>query len=286
MRMHMHTNNVIRLLIVLHARVVRKRRFSIKRGGESPDDRIWGILLFRPFRVPTIESLLMRYVPSTALGLAIVIFGTTRMQAASPAAAAILPLAQKLRDPCPAVRQAAVLALRDLVPDSKAAVPELAVVLCDSDRYVAVDAAGTLSKMGSDAACAVVPMLSNCDPRVRELAAYTLRQIGPDAAPAVSALARQLQDPCPTVRQSAVFALQEIGPAAGKPAAVALAEAMRDSDHYIAVDAGHTIEAHGVEAIPIIVPVLDDRNPLARELAIRTLAKIGVNSTGTSSSGP
>ena len=65
-------------------------------------------------------------------------------------------------------------------PAAKTAIPALAQVLRDPDIYVAVDASQTLDKMGSDAAIAVIPLLKDCNPRVRELAAQTLGNIGPE----------------------------------------------------------------------------------------------------------
>ena len=57
-----------------------------------------------------------------------------------------------------------------------------------------------------------MPLLQNQEPRTPELAARTLRQIGPDAKAAVAALAQRLRDCDASVRQAAVLALREMGP--------------------------------------------------------------------------
>jgi HEAT repeat protein len=71
------------------------------------------------------------------------------------------------------------------------------------------------------------------DPRVREKAAFSLRQLGPEATAAVPALAGRLTgDADVAVRQEAAFALQRIGPAA-RPAIPALVRALDDRDGHV-----------------------------------------------------
>jgi HEAT repeat protein len=94
------------------------------------------------------------------------------------AKSAVPALTERLRDTDVGVRQAAIFALREVGPDAKAAISVLAETLRDPDRYLAVDAAHTLGGMGPDAIPSIVPMMRDCNPRVRELAVWTVRQIG------------------------------------------------------------------------------------------------------------
>ena len=166
------------------------------------------------------------------------------------------------------------LALAELGPAAKAAIPDLAKVLRDPDRYVATDAGRILEKMGADAVPSVVEMLQDPDPRVRELAVRTLQQIGADAKAAVPALTQRLGDGDPAVRQAAIFALREMGPAI-KTAILALAQRVRDPDAYIAADAAHSLGRIGPEAIPSLVPLLRDCDPRVRERAALVFRQIG-----------
>ena len=107
----------------------------------------------------------------------------TLQQLGPDAKTAVPALVQRLWDPDTSVRQAVVLALRDIGPEAKVAIPALAQRLRDPDRYVAVDAAHTLGRMGPDSTPSLVPLLRDCNPRVRELALQTFRQIGTEALP-------------------------------------------------------------------------------------------------------
>lgn len=110
--------------------------------------------------------------------------GLTRTARAGPpylADVAISALTERLGDCDASVRQAAALALRDMGPEAKAAIPALAQRLRDIDGYVAIDSAQTLKGMGPEAVPGLTPLLRDCEPRVRELAVRTLRQIGSEA---------------------------------------------------------------------------------------------------------
>ena len=65
-------------------------------------------------------------------------------------------------------------------------------------------------------------------PQTRNAAAYEISGMGPDAAPAVPALIKALEDPEPTVRFPVLVALGEIGPAA--KAAVPKLKQMMDEE--------------------------------------------------------
>ena len=170
-------------------------------------------------------------------------------------AAAVTGLTDALQDPNPAVRDAAAMALREMGPDAKPAIPVLAQMLRDPDGYLRVTAAHTLDRMGADAVPSLVPLLRDCDPRVRALVAETLRAIGPDAKAAIPALTESLRDESPAVRDAAALALREMGPDA-KYAIPALAEMLSDPDGYLRITAAHTLQKLGADAIPALVVML------------------------------
>ena len=156
------------------------------------------------------------------------------------------------------------MALREMGPESRAAIPALAQLVRDPDGYVRISAAHTLEKMGAAAVPALASLLRDRDYRVRELAAETLRSIGQDAKAAVPALADALRDENPGVRDAAAMALREMGPEA-KAAIPALAQLARDPDGYVRITAAHTLERMGTDAVPSLVPLLRDPDARVRE---------------------
>jgi len=92
-----------------------------------------------------------------------------------------LGLSDALKSPQPLVRQNAALALGEVGPEAKAAVPALAEALRDPEWVV------------------------------RRQAAVALGRLGPDARPAVPALQRLTHDANSLVRKAAVEALQKVG---------------------------------------------------------------------------
>jgi hypothetical protein len=219
---------------------------------------------------------------SVVLGIGVLVALTSNGQEppeVNPAltvSAAVSGLTDALRDPSPSVRDAAAMALRELGPAAKPAIPALAQMLRDSDGYLRITAAHTLDRMGADAVPSLVPLLRDYDPRVRVLAAETLRSIGLDAKDAVPALTESLRDPSPSVRDAAAMALREMGPDA-KYAIPALAAMLSDPDGYLRITAAHTLERLGPDAIPAVVMALRAPDPRVRELAANTLRLIEAN---------
>jgi hypothetical protein len=145
-----------------------------------------------------------------------------------PVTPAVRSLIDKMRDP--ATRWMAVVALGEMGPEARAAVPHLVDALEDADAPVRWDAAKTLGKIGP-AAAAAVPTLAALvnDPQdavVRPYAVVALGRIGRNAKGAVPSLIHALKEHAADIRAKAGEALVQIGGAA----VPALIEAMKDED--------------------------------------------------------
>src|SRR5260370_6816955 len=144
----------------------------------------------------------------------------------------VAALVKQLKDKNPGVRSKAARALENIDPAAKDAVPLLIEVLKDRDPGypVAPIAAKALGRLGSAAVPALTEALEIKDGRVQAYAAAALKQIGPDAKPAVAALievVKKYKDPAHLARLNAIAALGKIGPGA-KEAVPTLAEVAKD----------------------------------------------------------
>ena len=161
--------------------------------------------------------------------------------------------------PPPPCRQAAE-ALAEMGPAARAAEPALLEAL--HDRYFAAyraDYALALLKIDPAAAKAAVPALidvldhknhavylpEQVAAAVRKQAASALGQFGGDAAEAVPALARALEDMDAGVRQEAAKTLGALGMQA-RPAVAALQKALTDSDAAVRTEAARALQKIGM----------------------------------------
>ena len=92
-------------------------------------------------------------------------------------AATVAALEASLWDPDTDSRQAAIYALEALGPGAKPAMASLAQRMRDPDAYLRADAARTLVEIGPDAIPFMLPLLQDCDPRVRQLTGWALAEI-------------------------------------------------------------------------------------------------------------
>jgi HEAT repeat protein len=92
----------------------------------------------------------------------------------------------------------------------------------------------------------------------------------------VIALEARLWDPNTDVRQAAIYALEAMGPGA-KSVAPSIAQRVRDPDAYLRADAARTLVELGPDAIPSLLPLLDDGDPRVRELTARSIQEIEFN---------
>ena len=141
-----------------------------------------------------------------------------------------------------------------------------------------------LARIGSSAVPAISEVLADGNPRVRQAAAVTLREIGPAAKDAVPALSVLLKVRVvgsasylwsDAVRMAAIEALGSIGPGA-VGAVPALSETLKDRWHDLArrkaVEALRKIGS--AEAVPALIRALADKDEV-RRLAAFALGTIG-----------
>jgi HEAT repeat protein len=140
----------------------------------------------------------------------------------------------RLQDQDPFVRVSAARALSALQLDPAITFPIFEKVLENADPTTVRHALDALATLGARAVPRLTAALKHEPLRVQ--AAYTLGQIGPEAAPATAALAELLSSNSPTAANEAAMALAKIGPAAkaSVPALVAALEKPEcDSAHAI-----------------------------------------------------
>jgi HEAT repeat protein len=192
-------------------------------------------------------------------------------------------LSGALADDDAEVRIQAVKTLGRLaLPDS---VPLLAKALTDRSPWVRRLAAQALGAMGrkgaAEAITALVAPLGDTDPLVWDNAAAALEGLGPRAVPT---LVRALSDPRARVRGGAAgilatgLSLRRLDPRASTELAPALANATRDSDVYVRMEAIRALSMIGktaAETAPALSRVVrDDPNEEVRRLAERALRTI------------
>lgn len=121
--------------------------------------------------------------------------------------------------------------------------------------------------------------LKSADAETRYHAAKDLEDLGPEAAPAIEALAVALGDDVVKVRYRAAKALSKIGPSA-KSAVPALIQALDDPERdvrYYSAKALYRIEEDAADALDPVIKKLEQREPDAdvRRYLLKTLGEIG-----------
>jgi HEAT repeat protein len=139
-----------------------------------------------------------------------------------------------------------VRALRKFGPEAKAALPDLVVVLKDSEDGRARQAADLLARQGREGAALLAAALTEKSSHVRRLAAEHLEDLGPHSKEVVPALRKALADEDSEVRESAVRALLRI-------------------DHPVGVK----------EGVPVLVRMVEDKTHPYRSVLVRRLGELG-----------
>jgi HEAT repeat protein len=160
------------------------------------------------------------------------------------ARAAVPALIEALRDPNPTVRFQAAIAVGCIGPEARAAVTALIATLKDGVFFVRGWTAFALGEIGPEAAPAVpvlVEGLKNAQERefVRRQIASALGRIGPNA---VSALVEALTTGSELARLGAVLALHQIGPSA-QAAVPALTRLLSDPVEFVRAAAAAALRA-------------------------------------------
>lgn len=112
------------------------------------------------------------------------------------------------------------------------------------------------------------------DPDARD----RLRALGPEAAPAVPALADAVAGGDRRLTLDAMFVLEGIG-ASASAAIPALIDALHDDDMDISAQAAETLGALGYEAVPALTTALGDEDWRVRQAACQALGIIGADAT-------
>lgn len=189
----------------------------------------------------------------------------------------IRPLVLKLLDDSePTI---AVRALSSLVEGGVEIVPALAAALDQREaRYWACLALGEIGPQAKAAVPALIKVLADDRPEVRLQATIALAEIGPDAKPAVGELVKLLADPFDSVRLTTAFALGRIGDEGATDALVKV-EANADPSlrmlcTWALAKINKNDETRSTQALQRLVSALGDKNGDMANLAARALADL------------
>lgn len=155
-------------------------------------------------------------------------------------------LTQGLKSPDERVRQAAARAIADLKSSAEVIMPALDEAMADADETALAASMDVLATLGEAAVPRLVAALKHESTRPRAI--RILRQLGPAALPAVSALVDLLKVEDFDTRREALFALADLGPAA-KDAVPALIDVLQTADTRTRYAAVYALGRIGPEAI-------------------------------------
>jgi HEAT repeat protein len=189
-------------------------------------------------------------------------------------------LQQRLQKPMLAsdARMRAVVALREMGPSGKAAVPALIERLSDSDGTIRLHSAIALGNMGSGAKEAVPylkPFLQDKRHTVRVYVANALWKIEHDAKLVLPVLEQGIQEDAAPFRWAAAAFIGELGSEAER-AAPSVEKATHASDKETASLAVQSLAQIRPKAVPIIIEILKkDPDPGMRISAAYALGRLG-----------
>lgn len=186
--------------------------------------------------------------------------------------AAFATVRDRLKDNSAAVRGTAIFAVRRIAAKPEEAVPALVALLADGDPEVRETASRTVARFGKPAVGDVRKQLQHDALDVRRLAVTTLGRIGPEAEDAVPDLVALLRDTQGGLQDEATDALASIG----APAIAALGQALKQRDdpalRKLAILA---LARVGKPAVPLLAGVLSDPDASVRLQAVTALGRIG-----------
>ena len=136
------------------------------------------------------------------------------------------------------------------------------------------EAAKALVEMGHEAIDALIHGLSNENPQIREMSAWTLSEIKTPVARIVPALISVLTDPDENIRVVGSVALQNLG----EPAVPYLIDALTADAAEIRLNVAYALGEIGTPLdtiLPALINTLTDPEWNVRRLVVRALATIG-----------
>jgi HEAT repeat protein len=199
----------------------------------------------------------------------------------------VAALIKQLKDISPAVRNKAARALENLDPAAKDAVPVLIEALKLKDEVsvatVLPVAARALGRLGSAAVPALTEALEVKDGRLQAYAAMALKQIGPDAKPAVPALVeviKKYKEPAQSAKLQAIAALGKIG-AGAKEAVPVLIDVTKEKPptsaaRLAAVTALGQIGPEAKTAVPTLIELLGEEEIKAGPIRLEAARALGL----------
>jgi HEAT repeat protein len=192
---------------------------------------------------------------------------------------AVPALTKVLADERPEVRLQAAIALAEIGPEAKSAVPELVKSLNDKFESVRNAALFALGRIGDKSAADVIAKLAkSSDAAGQVLAAWTLARLSPGdkqrLQDAVGLLVGKLGDKDRNVAHMAARGLAELEPSADiiRPA---MEKVMAGADAETADRIFSAYASLGPRIVPLAINALQDPSPARKERAMRVLAKIG-----------
>jgi HEAT repeat protein len=193
-------------------------------------------------------------------------------------------LAQRLRHKEATERRRAADVLGRLGPGARAAIPALLVAACDGDAGVRKAAAAALDQVdvgwpAHPGACGAVPnLIQEMKRRSSDVAQTACRLLSRIRGPAVLGLARALTEGASDLHQVLVAqTLGRIGPEAA-PAVPALARALTSEFAHVRQAAADALSAIGEASeptVPALILLLADWNAGVRQAAAKALARVG-----------
>jgi HEAT repeat protein len=225
---------------------------------------------------------------------------------------AIRTLVDLLGSKQPEIRREAIRGLSHAKKINPNDLRAIALALVDEDELVALHAADTLVEMGEAAAplladaiandrtamwgmvalgrlgskgkggqSALIKRLADKDPILRQEAALTLSQIGPDSSIAVEALLPLLDDPVRSVQLAAAFSVSSLGPE-GKRATGRLEQMLSSDDHLSRLVGARGLATLGEvrpgiaeKIVEILTSGLSDSRPMVRRESAIALGELG-----------
>ncbi len=189
---------------------------------------------------------------------------------------AVARLRDAMRDDNKGVRIATIDALGRIGQGASPAIVAL-VQLGDDDPDVRSSIRDALRSIGGNPrhVSQLAAQLPSGDEHVGEMAAYALGLVGPEAFPAVPALALAIGDADRIVRLAAIRALADIGPLA-RPAIVPLVKVV-DEDPTVRTAVRDALESigGGAELVPELTALLTEQPDAVRSSAAYVLGAIG-----------